>query len=202
MQLSLNLYPKLKSPELFDTTYYFEGESFEFNKKGYSVTLRREMNEKTGKLETCAIISGMNFLSDRSGTMFRFLTEESSTYHNNVYLPELNDMTLEDIITFCRHTIENKQKGLYEWSYEYRCSIFTRVAETLDTRIDKKIEAIRSELKAGTKKFKAAMQEIEVLEDKRSDMSGWVFYADAYEKAIGPEKRKEILYRKAGITMN
>lgn len=128
MQTKLELYPKPIEVEMFDKTYYFASKSFEYTENGYSVYLRREINEKTGRLDTVAILSGMNFLGQRGNTTFRFMSEPNEprfTLNNDVVLPILNEMTLQDIISFVHQVLENKCKRLYKWDTDKRCYVFT-----------------------------------------------------------------------------
>jgi len=129
MQLKLELFPKAKQEPIKPFTWYMATDSTEFTEEGYTTYIGRELNEKTGKLETFAIMSGMNFVGQRGNTTFRFLThrtkERQFQYANDVVLPELNDMSLDDIKSFLYHVLENCQKGYYAWDYENRCKVFT-----------------------------------------------------------------------------
>lgn len=131
MQLTLDLFPVSK--EMFDFTWYIEGgENNDYTEKGYTVYMRRDKDSKTGKISTCAIVSGMNFCGQRGNTTFRFLSKKSEKgcqFHNDVILPEIDIMSVDDIKSFTKHVIETNKKCLYEWDYDKRCSIFKRVTE-------------------------------------------------------------------------
>ncbi len=129
MQLKLELYPKIKQEPIEPFTWYMATNSTEYTKDGYDACIGRVINKETGKLETHAILSGMNFVGQRGNTTFRFLTHRNTDpqfqYANDVVLPELNDMSLDDIKSFLYHVLENCQKGYYDWDYKNRCAIFT-----------------------------------------------------------------------------
>jgi hypothetical protein len=96
-------YFKFSSRENFDT---------HFNIDGMACYVRRDNDG------TFISIDGLNFLGQPSSTMFRACSRLPFT--NGYYIPDLDNLSLEEIKAFARNIIELKRTGQYIWNKKTR----------------------------------------------------------------------------------
>lgn len=74
-------------------------------------------------------IGSLNFLGQFSGTAFRFHSKpfETNKSFKDIYVPELQNMSLSRIQEFANHIIENLELGKYAWNYEHRAYDFNSI---------------------------------------------------------------------------
>ena len=85
-----------------------------------SIYISREENK------TFIHISGLDFFYRPTGVLFNFYSDNNSMINNLnfIYLPEINILSLNEILIFIKEILLNYKKGLYKWDYENRCNIY------------------------------------------------------------------------------
>ena len=119
MQTTLNLFPKTALVEI--------NESLTID--GYPVYIRRTDNE------TFFTITGLNLLGKPLGVLFQFtsfeITNVYGKFPNKKIIPELNELSYSELITFIKEVIIMHKKRLYVWDYKYRCNVYAGVNEVI-----------------------------------------------------------------------
>jgi len=74
-------------------------------------------------------ISNLDFFYRSTGTLFNFYSYENKDIDNlnHIYLPEINNLSLNEIITFIKEILLNYKKRLYKWDYKNRCNIYRSI---------------------------------------------------------------------------
>ena len=70
-------------------------------------------------------VGGLNLLGRPLGLLFRGSSEQGFT--NGYYLPELDTLTLDELIGFAKHLIFLKETAQTEWDCENRRRIFPSI---------------------------------------------------------------------------
>lgn len=95
---------------------------FDFSFKafdGRSCYTRREHGE------TFLKIGEYNFFGNECFILFRFLTEKGIYQHNaDVIIPELNDLSKQEIIEFANSVVLRHLLGEFKWDTVDRCRIY------------------------------------------------------------------------------
>jgi len=116
----------MKTLNLFNNTSTIEKE---FNRtiieSDHTVYIRRIRDDHNFELETHIIIVGLNFLGKYSGNiLFKFSSNKKfiKDYPNEKHLPELDNLSYDEIITFVKEIIFNYNQNKYTWNLKHRCN--------------------------------------------------------------------------------
>lgn len=87
--------------------------------------IERGCKKPNKKDYTFISIGGLNFLGEKRGVEFRFITDtDGQRFNNDVLLSELNTLPKERVVEFAENVIQRLIDGEFQWCYEDRKKIY------------------------------------------------------------------------------
>lgn len=126
-QTKIELFKDVQTEEHFEIKFSSKvknvfGESFEcYIRRGKKGLVDKGFIIPNDKDYTFVHVPDFNFLGKLSGTLFRFKTDNDGLpMVNDVILPELNTLSLDQILEFIDSVIQRHLDKEFEWSFEER----------------------------------------------------------------------------------